>query len=153
MSDPEPLTGPRPGEVAEPGPDTPPAAVVVGEPTPAVPEPDPVGEPTVVGTGPFGDREWAWVRRWREEAEPTPWGPGLVVAAFSGVLVAVALAVLTLGLTDLPVLAVVINLVVGAGLGPAVWMVRDIPVVRWIGAGMGVGVLVGWCVALSLLLA
>lgn len=103
--------------------------------------------------GPSGtpEREWAWVTRWRQEKEPTPWGPGLVLTTFTAVLVAIAIVVLTQGLADLLLLAVLINIVVAAGLAPAIWMVRDIPVIRWIGAGMALGLVAGWCAALAVI--
>lgn len=92
--------------------------------------------------------EWAWVTQWREAAEPTPWATGLPLAAFAAVLAGVAIWVLSAGLADRPLLAVVLNLVVAGGLVPAMWLSRNLPVLRWFAAGAAVGVVGGWIAAL-----
>src|ERR1700712_1819897 len=76
--------------------------------------------------------DWAWVEEWREGDEPVPWGPGLGVAGFTLILVASAVFVLSSGLSDKPVVAIAVNLLVAAGLGPALWLSRGLPGVRWL---------------------
>ncbi len=95
--------------------------------------------------------DWPWVAEWRAAGEPTPWATGLVLAAFSALLVAVAVWVLAAGLSDRPVVAVLVNLLVAAGLTPAMWLSRDLPVLRWIAGGALVGILCGWVAAVLML--
>jgi hypothetical protein len=81
----------------------------------------------------------------------TPWGTGLTVAAFVAAVVGVAIVVLSRGLISIhPLLAVGLNLVAVGGLAPTVWGWRKLPVWRWFVLGSGVGVGVGWIVALAL---
>jgi Protein of unknown function (DUF2537) len=81
----------------------------------------------------------------------TPWGTGLTVAAFVAAVVGVAIVVLSRGLISIhPLLAVGLNLVAVGGLAPTVWGWRKLPVWRWFVLGSGVGVTVGWLVALAL---
>lgn len=96
-------------------------------------------------------RDWAWVEEWREGGEPVPWGPGLALAAFALFLVASAVYVLSSGLSDHPILAIGINIIVAGGLGPALWLSRGLPVLRWISGGAAVGVVVGWVAVLIFL--
>lgn len=98
-----------------------------------------------------GDQDWAWVAEWRESDEPPPWGTGVPLAAFAALLAGVAIWVLSAGLADRPVLAVVLNLLVAGGLVPAMWLCRNLPVLRWLAAGAAVGVLGGWVAALMML--
>jgi len=95
--------------------------------------------------------DWAWVEEWRAGREPLPWASGLALAAFSALLVGVAVWVLSAGLAARPVLAVGVNILVAAGLAPAMWLSRGLPVLRWIALGCAVGVLVGWISALMML--
>ena len=96
-------------------------------------------------------QEWAWITEWRESAEPAPWATGLPLAAFAAVLAGVAIWVLSAGLADRPVLAVVLNVLVAGGLVPAMWLSRHLPVLRWFAAGAAVGVAGGWIAALMML--
>lgn len=110
---------------------------------------DPDGAPTAVLTlAPHRHRsrrrDWQWVEEWRTEGEKPAWGPGLAVAGFVAAVVAVAVIVLTQGVADAPVLAVVINLVIAAGMTPALWLSRTIPVLRFLAGGAAVGLLIGW---------
>lgn len=105
-------------------------------------EPDD-GEPDD-GAGP----DWAWVEEWRESGEPPAWAPGITVAAFTALVVGMAVFVLSEGLADIPWLAVTANVLVAAGLTPALWLSRRLPVLRWIAAGAAVGLIVGWIGAL-----
>lgn len=93
-------------------------------------------------TEPRGD--WAWIEEWRAGSEPTPWGPGLIISAFVAVLVSVAVYVITAGLADRPWFAVIANIVVVAGLSPALWLSRGLPVLRWVALGGAVGVAAAW---------
>ncbi len=106
------------------------------------------------GSGVAGSRDgvdWAWVEEWRAGREPVPWAQGLAVAAFTALLVGSAVWVLSAGLIDRPVLAIAVNVVVAGGLTPAMWLSRDIPVLRWIAAGGAVGLVGGWIAAIMLL--
>lgn len=98
-----------------------------------------------------GERDWAWVGEWRESDEPPPWATGLPLAAFAAVLAGVAIWVLSAGLAEQPLLAVVLNLLVAGGLAPAMWLSRNLPVLRWFAAGAAVGVVAGWVAALMML--
>lgn len=89
-------------------------------------------------------RDWAWVEEWRANREPMPWGPGLAIAGFTAFLVASAVYVLSTGLSSRPLLAIAVNVVVVAGLCPALWLSRGLPVLRWIAGGAAAGVLVAW---------
>ncbi len=96
-------------------------------------------------------RDWAWVEEWREGGEPVPWGPGLTLSGFILILVASAVYVLSTGLSDRPIVAIAVNLLVAAGLGPALWLSRSLPVLRWIAGGAAAGVLSAWfCVLVFL---
>lgn len=96
--------------------------------------------------GQFQDNpaDWAWVEEWRAGGEPVPWGPGLALSGFTLVLVASAVYVLSSGLADRPLLAIAVNVLVAAGLGPALWLSRNLPVLRWIAGGAVVGLLAAW---------
>ena len=95
--------------------------------------------------------DWAWVEEWRAGNEPTPWATGLVLAVFAALVVGVAVWVLAAGLSDRPVVAVLVNLLVAGGLAPAIWLSRGLPVLRWIGAGAAAGIVIGWIAALLML--
>lgn len=97
------------------------------------------------------EQDWAWVAEWRASDEPPPWSTGLVLSAFAAVLAGVAIWVLSAGLADRPVLAVVLNLLVAGGLVPAMWLSRNLPVLRWFAGGAAVGVVGGWLAALMML--
>lgn len=96
-------------------------------------------------------RDWAWVEEWREGNEPMPWGPGLAIAAFTGFLVASAVYVLSSGLSAKPLVAIGVNVVVVAGLCPALWLSRGLPVLRWVAGGAAAGVLIAWLAVLVIL--
>ena len=90
------------------------------------------------------DQDWKWVEEWRAGGEPTPWGPGLALAAFTALLIGSAVYVIGYGLSDRPVLAVAANVIVAAGLTPALWMSRGLPVLRWVALGGAVGTVIAW---------
>jgi hypothetical protein len=87
------------------------------------------------------------------EDDDTPWGTGLTVAGFVAVVVALALAVLSLGVARVhPLLAVGLNLIAVGGLAPTLWGWRAVPVLRWFVLGGMVGVVLGWLALLSIAL-
>lgn len=136
--------GPSGGEV-------PTGPAVSGHPAasddPAAPESRLVPNEQEQGPDQFTDAEpsdWVWVEEWRRGAEPVPWGPGLALAGFITFLVASAIYVLSDGLSDRPIVAIGVNVVVAGGLGPALWLSRGLPVLRWIAAGAVVGLLAAW---------
>jgi hypothetical protein len=94
------------------------------------------------------DRDWAWVEEWRASGESPAWAPGLTLAGFIALVVGLAVYVLSTGLADIPWLAVSANVLVAAGLAPALWLSRHLPVLRWISGGAAVGVVLGWIAAL-----
>lgn len=77
--------------------------------------------------------------------QPTPWGTGLTVSAFTAVVTGAAIVVLSLGMTRVhPIISVALNLIAVGGLAPTLWGWRRVPVRRWFVLGAGVGVAVGW---------
>lgn len=82
-----------------------------------------------------------------EPPGPVPWGPGLAVAAFFAVLVAVADVVLARAFADaFGLLWIPANLLVTAGTLPSLWMAREVAFWRWPALGAGVGLAVAWVV-------
>ena len=131
-------SGDRPDEPTAPG-----AAVAV--------EPEQAAQELVTGPPPEEPADWRWVEQWRAGGEPTPWGPGAVLTLFTGLLVAIAIYVLTTGLADRPLLAFIVNVIVAGGVAPAVWLSRRLPVLRWVAGGILLGVLFGWASVLIFL--
>ena len=72
----------------------------------------------------------------------------MAIAVFAMLVVASAVFVLSVGLGDMPWLAVVANVVVAAGLAPALWLCRSLPVLRFLAGGAAVGIVIGWIAAL-----
>lgn len=101
--------------------------------------------------GSDGRDDWAWVREWRAGQEPTPWATGVPLAVFAALVVGVAVWVLSAGLADRPLVAVLVNVLVAGGLTPAMWLSRNLPVLRWIAAGAAAGIVIGWIGAILLL--
>jgi hypothetical protein len=80
-----------------------------------------------------------------DPAEPTPWGTGLLVAAFAFTLVVFAMGTLAATLNEnSPLLAIGANVVVSGGLLPSVWLARGVPIWRWVAFGVGAGIAAGW---------
>lgn len=72
-------------------------------------------------------------------------GPALVVACFAAALSAVAVIACGAAMIAVhPLLALVVNVVVVAGVAPTVWQWRAVPVWRWVVYGAAAGVVVGW---------
>lgn len=85
--------------------------------------------------------------------ESTPWAMGLTVAGFVAAAIAVAVAVLSLGLIRVhPMLAVGLNVVAAGGLAPTLWGWRHTPVLRWLVLGAGVGVTGAWLALVAMAL-
>jgi Protein of unknown function (DUF2537) len=83
--------------------------------------------------------------------DSTPWATGLTVAAFTAAIIAVAIVVLSMGLSRVHLLLVVgLNLVAVGGLAPTVWEWRKRPVIRWFVLGSGVGVALAWLALLAM---
>lgn len=77
--------------------------------------------------------------------DETPWGTGLTVAAFTAVVTAAAIVVLSLGMIRVhPLLSVGLNLIAVGGLAPTLWEWRSVPVRRWFLLGAAIGVAAGW---------
>ena len=82
--------------------------------------------------------------------DETPWGTGLTVAAFTAVVTAAAIVVLSLGMIRVhPLLSVGLNLVAVGGLAPTLWDWRSVPVRRWFVLGAAAGVAAGWIALLA----
>lgn len=78
-------------------------------------------------------RDWRWVEEWRVDGDRPAWGPGITLAIFMVLLVGVAL------------------LVIAAGIAPALWLSRGLPVLRFLAAGAACGMVGGWiCILLAL---
>lgn len=78
-------------------------------------------------------------------AEPTPWGTGLLVAAFAFTLVVFAVGTLAATLNEnSTLLAVGAHVVVTGGLLPSVWLTRTVPIWRWVAYGVAGGIAAGW---------
>lgn len=128
---PQPHPRPQPGP--RPGPDTRPTPRP--GPTPqSTPRPRPEqrgGAPTEPAAEPA--------------AEPTPWATGLTITAAFAIVVAIADITLSrafaeaFGLLWLPA-----NLLVGAGIAPALWLVRHTPFWRWPAYGVVAGMVIAW---------
>lgn len=84
-------------------------------------------------------------RRPPGDGEPTPWATGLTTAGFVAAVVALADVALGLALAEsLGLLVIPVNLLVGAGLAPAVWLARRSPVWRWVALGVAGGIAAAW---------
>lgn len=85
---------------------------------------------------------------------PTPWATGLTLAAFVAVVVALSDVVLSRAFADvLGLWWIPADLLVALGLAPSLWLVRHVPVWRWLGLGGAAGLGVAWIVLLLGLLA
>jgi hypothetical protein len=79
-------------------------------------------------------------------SEPTPWASGLTVAALvAGLVLLLNLTLAVPMVAGLGLVGLLIDLVVAAGLVPALWLNRHVPTWRWVVwgafAGMGVALL------------
>jgi hypothetical protein len=80
---------------------------------------------------------------------PTPWGTGLVVAAYFAVLVTVADVALSTAFADaFGLLWIPANLLVALGLAPSLYLLRRTPLWRWPAIGTTVGLLAAWAALL-----
>ncbi|GEL25937.1 hypothetical protein PSU4_48910 [Pseudonocardia sulfidoxydans NBRC 16205] len=86
--------------------------------------------------------------------EPVPWATGLPIAAFFGVLATVVVVVLSTAVdAAFGLLWIPANVLIGAGLAPSLWLLRRVPLWRWVALGVAVGVVVAWVWMLANLLA
>lgn len=81
----------------------------------------------------------------KQHGGPTPWATGLTISAIVGVIVAIALTVVSLGLSEVNVfVAVAVNLGVAAGFAPSIWLGRNVLVWRWVAFGGAAGIVGAW---------
>lgn len=84
-----------------------------------------------------------------EPVGPTPWVTGLPLAAFVAVFAAMGDVVLSRAFAEaLGLLWIPANLLVALGLAPSLWLVRRVPLWRWVGLGTGLGLGAAWVVLL-----
>ncbi|OXM65045.1 DUF2537 domain-containing protein [Amycolatopsis vastitatis] len=78
--------------------------------------------------------------------EPTPWLTGLTVSAFIAAVVVVAMLALATSLARETAgwLALVGAVIVTAGIGPSLWLIRRTPILRWAAYGAAAGVVIAW---------
>jgi hypothetical protein len=90
----------------------------------------------------------------RPNGEPTPWGPGLLVAGFIAAVVITAMLALANAMAAEVSgwLVIVAALVVTAGLTPSLWLARRLPIVRWIALGAAAGMVIAWFGVLAIAL-
>lgn len=85
----------------------------------------------------------------RPEDPPTPWATGLPLTGFTAAATVVVVVAFGSALAWVhPILAVLVLVVTAAGAAPTVLAWLRVPVLRWFGAGVAVGVPVGWLVLL-----
>jgi hypothetical protein len=89
-----------------------------------------------------------------EPPGPTPWGTGLLIAAFVAVFLTLADVALCQAFAEaFGWLWIPANLLVGLGLAPSLWLLRRTPLWRWPALGATVGLGVSWVVLLLAMLA
>lgn len=83
----------------------------------------------------------------RSPGEPTPWGSGLTVSAFTGVIVFVGMLALgraTDGGSEAGWHSLAAALLVTLGLAPSLLLGRRVPVLRWVCFGSAAGLVASW---------
>ncbi|GGP34740.1 DUF2537 domain-containing protein [Saccharothrix coeruleofusca] len=114
------------------------------DPEPAEPAPEPA-EPAEAAAEPATQAP--------PPGEPTPWGTGLTVAAFTAAVVTFTVVTLSVGLGETSGwLALLANVLVVGGIAPSVWLARTVPVWRWVAYGVMAGVPAAWFALLLTLL-
>jgi hypothetical protein len=89
-----------------------------------------------------------------EPPGPTPWGTGLLIAAFVAVFLTLADVALCRAFAEaFGLLWIPANLLFGLGLAPSLWLLRRTPLWRWPALGATVGLGVSWVVLLLAMLA
>jgi hypothetical protein len=82
-----------------------------------------------------------------EPPGPTPWGSGLLIAAFAAVFLTLADVALCRAFAEaFGWLWIPANLLVGVGLAPSLWLLRRTPLWRWPALGAAVGLTASWVV-------
>ncbi len=111
-------------------------------------------DPTTGAAESIQDRSMDPVRPDPGSTGPTPWPTGLAVAAFAAVLVTMGDVVLSRAFADaFGLLWVPANLLVGVGLAPSLYLLRNVPFWRWPAVGTAAGLVIAWVVLLFGLLA
>jgi hypothetical protein len=88
-----------------------------------------------------------------EPPGPTPWGSGLLIAAFAAVFLTLADVALCRAFAEaFGWLWIPANLLVGVGLAPSLWLLRRTPLWRWPALGAAVGLTASWVVLLLAML-
>ncbi|MGH3827325.1 MAG: DUF2537 domain-containing protein [Pseudonocardiaceae bacterium] len=88
-----------------------------------------------------------------QPGEPTPWATGLTVSVVVAAIVVIALLSLAQWLAPSGTGAVVLaNLLVAAGLAPAMWLGRATLIWRWVAYGTAAGIAATWSALLLSLL-
>lgn len=78
-------------------------------------------------------------------SEPTPWAAGIAATALVAALTTVGVYAFGAALAQIHwTVAVIVNLIAVGGAAPTAWRWRYAPVTRWVIAGLGIGVLLGW---------
>ena len=89
-----------------------------------------------------------------EPPGPTPWATGLLISAFVAVFLTLADVALCRAFAEaFGLLWIPANLLVGLGLAPSLWLLRGVPLWRWLALGATVGLGVSWVVLLLAMLA
>jgi hypothetical protein len=82
-----------------------------------------------------------------EPPGPTPWGSGLLIAAFAAVFLTLADVALCRAFAEaFGWLWIPANLLVGVGLAPSLWLLRRTPLWRWPALGAAIGLTASWVV-------
>ncbi len=86
-------------------------------------------------------------------AEPTPWATGLTISAVAATIALLTVVALADAMADTSRwLSALVVVLVAAGLAPSIWLLRAVPVWRWVGYGAAAGIGCGWLVLLLSLL-
>jgi hypothetical protein len=106
-------------------------------------------DPTTGVAESIEDRGMQPIRPASSWAGPTPWSTGLAVAAFAAVFVTMGDVVLSRAFADaFGLLWVPANLLVGVGLAPSLYLLRNVPFWRWPAMGTAAGLVIAWVVLL-----
>ncbi|MGD9986901.1 DUF2537 domain-containing protein [Pseudonocardia sp.] len=114
---------------------------------------DPVTGRVEIVSGRLTPQRITVAQRATPRPEPVPWATGLPIAAFFGVVAAAVVVVLSTAVdAAFGLLWIPANVLIGAGLAPSLWLLRRVPLWRWVALGVAVGVVVAWVCLLANLL-